>query len=123
MTGRRGRLDVSRMAAMSEDEHMTAGPFDLRLVDEARAVDTADRDLPAQNAAGRPAYVCRIVPRWQVDEGGYLVVTGWRLTTRGRARGGTRHHDHPTAAAAIAHAEAWARRRFAYRHAAAEVVA
>jgi hypothetical protein len=115
----RARLDVSRMATMTEDEHVTAGPFDLRLVDEDRAVDTADRDLPATGIGGHPAYVCRIAPRTELDEGGSLVVVGWRLTTRGRARGGTRHHDHATAAAAIAHAEAWARRRFAYPHAAA----
>lgn len=111
---RRGRLDVSRVAAMTEDDHITAGPFELRLVDEGRAVDTADGELPARGIGGHPAYVCRIAPRTMLDEGGYLVVIGWRLTTRGREAGGTRHHNHLTAAEAIAHAEAWARRRFAY---------
>lgn len=113
---RRGRLDVSRVARMTEDEHITAGPFDLRLVDEGRAVDTADGrgELPARGVGGFPAYVCRIAPTTRLDEGGHLVVTGWRLTTRGRAPGSTRHHGHRTAAEAIAHAEAWARRRFAY---------
>lgn len=111
---RRGRLDVSRVSAMTEHEHITAGPFDLRLVDEARAVDTADHDRPATGLGGFPAYVCRIAPTGHVDEGGHLVVTAWTLTTRGRGLGGTRHHRHATAAEAIAHAEAWARRRFAY---------
>lgn len=111
----RAALDVSRVDGTTEDERITAGPFDLRLVHEAGAVDTADHDRPARAVGGGPAYVCRIAPRTVTDEGGSLVTIGWTLTTRGRALGGTRHTHHHTAAEAVAHARAWARRRFAMR--------